>query len=244
MSKIWDDEFDSWRQSFLEKQNQDQDFQALSKQWMQSSVNHKYSYQFDWLGVPIIQMPSDIMIFQDLIWKTKPDLIIETGVARGGSLIFWASMQKLCGIEGRVLGIDIDIRPHAISAINDSIFSHQIELIQGGSTDKTVVDRVLEFSKKYRKIMVVLDSNHTHEHVLEELNLYANLVTKESILLVLDTVIDDLEVDSNRSWGPGASPKSAVLNYMKGKEAQFINLIDYESRSKLSVAPKGIWLRT
>lgn len=243
MNNTWDGEFEAWRKDFLRKQSEDKDFKALSKAWMQSSVNHKYSYQFDWLGVPIIQMPGDLLVFQDIVWKTKPDLIIETGVARGGSLVFWASMQKLCGVDGKVLGIDIDIRPHAISAINDSIFSHQIELIQGGSIDKTVADRVLEFSKKYRKIMVVLDSNHTHEHVLEELNLYANMVSKESILLVLDTVIDDLEVDSNRSWGPGASPKSAVLKYMKGKEAQFINLIDHESRSMLSVAPQGIWLR-
>ena len=243
MSDKWDQDFDLWRQGFLQKQSQDQDFQALSKLWMQSSVNHKYSYQFDWLGVPIIQMPSDLIVFQDLIWRTKPDLIIETGVARGGSLIFWASMQKLCGIEGRVLGIDIDIRPHAVSAINGSIFSDQIKLIQGGSTDQVVANEVLEFSKKFTKVMVVLDSNHTHEHVLEELNLYANLVSKDSILLVLDTVIDDLEVDPSRSWGPGASPKTAVLQFMEENPGKFVNASEFESKSLLSVAPQGFWLR-
>lgn len=243
MSNKWDNEFDSWRESFLKKQAEDEEFQLLSKRWMQSSVNHKYSYQFDWLGVPIIQMPGDLLIFQDMVWKTKPDLIIETGVARGGSLIFWASMQKLCGVEGKVLGIDIDIRSHTTAAINGSIFKYQIELIQGGSTDQLVFSKVLDISKKFKKIMVVLDSNHTHKHVLEELNLYANLVSKECLLLVLDTVIDELEPDPTRSWGPGASPKSAILEYMDGKEAQFVNLIDAENRSMLTVAPRGIWLR-
>jgi len=243
MSTNWDEGFELWRRSFLKKQGDDEDFRGLSKQWMQSSVNHKYSYQFDWLGVPIIQMPSDLLIFQDLIWKTKPDLIIETGVARGGSLIFWASMQKLCGVEGKVLGIDIDIRQHARAAIYGSSFKDQIELIEGGSTEQFVVDQVLEFSKRFENIMVVLDSNHTHEHVLKELNLYANLVSKDSILLVLDTAIDELEPDPERSWGPGASPMSAVLEYMNGNESQFKNLSDIENRSMLSVAPKGIWLK-
>lgn len=243
MSEQWDKEFDTWRQSFLQKQSQDQDFQKLSNLWMQNSVNNKYSYQFDWLGVPIIQMPSDLIIFQDLIWRTKPDLIIETGVARGGSLIFWASMQKLCGIQGRVLGIDIDIRPHAVSAINGSMFSDQIELIQGGSTDQLVANKVMEFSEKFTKVMVVLDSNHTHEHVLEELNIYANLVSKDSFLLVLDTVIDDLKVDPSRSWGPGASPKTAVLEFMRDNPGKFVNASELESKSVLSVAPQGFWLR-
>ena len=111
MNKAWDEKFEKWRIGFLRNQAEDTEFRLLSKAWMQSSVNHKYSYQFDWLGVPIIQMPGDLIVFQDIVYKTRPDLIIETGVARAGSLIFWASIQQLCGIEGKVLGIDIGHRP-------------------------------------------------------------------------------------------------------------------------------------
>ena len=243
MQHIWDKDFEASRKDLLLSQASDLSFKAVTKDWLQKSVDHKYSYQFNWLGVPIIQMPSDIVVFQEIVYKTRPDLIIETGVARGGSLIFWASIQKLCGIEGRVLGIDIDIRPHAVSAINSSIFSDQIKLIQGGSTDQVVANEVLEFSKKFTKVMVVLDSNHTHEHVLEELNMYADLVSKDSLLLVLDTVIDDLEVDPSRSWGPGASPKTAVLQFMEDNPGKFVNASEFESKSLLSVAPQGFWLR-
>ena len=243
MQDNWDKDFEESRKELLLSQASDLSFKAITKDWLQKSVDHKYSYQFNWLGVPIIQMPSDIVVFQEIVYKTRPDLIIETGVARGGSLIFWASIQKLCGIEGRVLGIDIDIRPHAISAINGSIFRDQIKMIQGGSTDQVVAKKVLEFSKKFTKVMVVLDSNHTHEHVLEELNFYANLVSKDSILLVLDTVIDDLEVDPSRSWGPGASPKTAVLQFMEDNPGKFVNASEFESKSLLSVAPQGFWLR-
>ena len=135
---------------------------------MQRAVNNKFSYQFDWMGVAIIQMPGDLVIFQEIVWKTRPDLIIETGVARGGSVIFWASMQKLCGINGKVLGVDIDIRDHAKRAISGSQFSQQIELLQGSSTDHGVFEKVKKYASPFKKIMVVLDSNHTHEHVMKE----------------------------------------------------------------------------
>ncbi len=239
----WDEEFEVWRNDFLEKQIQDQNFKKISKQWMQESVDRKFSYQFDWMGVPIIQMPGDLMMFQEIVWKTRPDLIIETGVARGGSLIFWASIQKLCGIDGKVLGVDIDIRDHARRAISSSQFDKQIDLFQGSSTDFKVFEKVKQLASRYNKVMVVLDSNHTHDHVLEELELYGDLVSAGCMLLVLDTVIDDLNVDPNRAWGPGASPKSAVLKYMKSKEGFFENSINYENRASLTVAPNGYWLR-
>jgi cephalosporin hydroxylase len=211
---------------------------------MQKAVDKKFSYQFDWMGVPIIQMPGDLVMFQEIVWKTRPDLIIETGVARGGSLVFWASMQKLCGIDGKVLGVDIDIRDHAKRAISGSQFSQQIELLQGSSTNLDVFKKVKQFASPFKKIMIALDSNHTHDHVLEELKLYADLVSPECMLLVLDTVIDDLEVDPNRPWGPGASPKSAVIEYMKSRPNIFENLSSLERRSVLSVAPNGYWLRS
>ena len=243
MNKAWDENFQEERIGFLKKQAEDSEFSLLSKAWMQSSVDHKYHYQFDWLGVPIIQMPGDLIVFQDIVYKTRPDLIIETGVARGGSLIFWASIQQLCGIQGKVLGIDIDIREHAHQAINSSRQKNQIQLLEGSSTDLEIFSQVKKLSTKSKRVMVVLDSNHTHEHVLAELNLYADIVTRDCMLLVLDTVIDDLTPDSDRPWGPGASPKSAVIEFMNSRPNDFENTLVYETRAAISVAPKGYWLK-
>jgi cephalosporin hydroxylase len=243
MHQIWDEDFDKWRKGFLEAQSKDEDFSALSKDWFQNSVDHKYSYQFDWLGVPIIQMPGDLVMFQDIVFRTQPDLIIETGVARGGSLIFWASMQNLCGINGKVLGIDIDIRDHAINAIKGSRFIDQISLLVGSSTNSEIFSDVKQIASQFKNVMVVLDSNHTHDHVLEELKLYSDLVSSNCFLLVLDTVIDDLKADAKRNWGPGKSPKSAVIEFMS-KNDGFVNMKDLEDRANLTVAPHGYWLKS
>jgi cephalosporin hydroxylase len=244
MYKPWDEEFEVWRSSFLDIQAKDEEFHKLSKAWMQKAVDNKFSYQFDWMGVPIIQMPGDLVMFQEIVWKTRPDLIIETGVARGGSLIFWASMQKLCGIDGKVLGVDIDIREHAKRAISGSQFNQQIELQQGSSTDLDVFEKVKAFASPFKKVMIALDSNHTHDHVLDELKLYADLVSPGCMLLVLDTVIEDLKVDPDREWGPGASPKSAVIEYMNSRQYEFQNMVSFETRAALTVAPSGYWIKT
>ena len=243
MNKPWDTDFENWRKSFLKIQSADANFKKLSGEWIQYAVDNKFSYQFDWMGIPIIQMPGDLVMFQEIVWKTRPDLIIETGVARGGSLVFWASMQKMCGIDGQVLGVDIDIRDHARKAIAGSAFNEQIQLLQGSSTDSDIFAEVLKISSKYKRVMVALDSNHTHDHVFDELKLYAEIVSPGCMLLVLDTVIDDLKADPDRPWGPGASPKSAVLNYMESNKGVFENSVSYENRSCLTVAPNGYWLR-
>lgn len=239
MNKAWDANFQEERIGSLKKQAEDSEFSLLSKAWMQRAVDHKYHYQFDWLGVPIIQMPGDLMVFQDIVYKTRPELIIETGVARGGSLIFWASIQQLCGIQGIVLGIDIDIREHTHQAINSSCQKNQIQLLEGSSIDSKIFSQVKKLSTEFKRVMVVLDSNHTHEHVLAELNLYADLVTVDGMLLVLDTVIDELIPDPNRPWGPGASPKSAVIEFMNFRPNEFVNLLDCETKSTFTVAPSG-----
>ena len=244
MSKIWDIEFQEWRKKLLGSQSNNLEFQAASSDWMQLAVDNKYSYQFDWLGVPIIQMPEDLIIFQEIVYKTQPDLIIETGVARGGSIIFWASIQKLCGITGKVLGVEVDIRQHARSAINDSNFKDEIDLIEGSSIEDKVVDQAKKIVSQHKRIMVVLDSNHTHEHVLSELEIYSKFVTKDCFMLVLDTVIDDLDRDPERPWGPGLSPKSAVKEYMLKISGDFINEQSYENRALLSVAPNGYWRKS
>ena len=241
MGKIWDLDFQEWRKKLLASQSKDIQFKNSSSNWMQLAVDNKYSYQFDWLGVPIIQMPEDLILFQDIVYKTQPDLIIETGVARGGSVVFWASIQKLCGITGKVLGVDIDIRQHARNAIINSSFKDEIYLIEGSSVEDQVVSQVKNHVSYHKKIMVVLDSNHTHEHVLSELEIYSKFVTKDCFMLILDTVIDDLNIDPDRSWGPGSSPKSAVKEFMLKNSAEFTREQSYEDRALLSVAPYGYW---
>ena len=243
MSKIWDIEFQEWRKKLLGSQSSNIEFKDASRNWMQLSVDNKYSYQFDWLGVPIIQMPEDLIVFQEIVYKTQPDLIIETGVARGGSIIFWASIQKLCGINGEILGVDIDIREHARSAIKHSNFKDQINLIEGSSVENKVVDSVKSIVSQHKRVMVVLDSNHTHEHVLSELEIYSKFVTKGCFLLVLDTVIDDLNLDLERPWGPGSSPKTAVKEFMSKNPKEFTREQHYENKAVLSVAPYGYWIK-
>jgi len=243
MNKPWDSEFETFRIENRDLLSGNAGFKELSKKWFQQSVNLKYSYQFNWLGIPLIQMPADLIMFQEIVWETQPDLIIETGVARGGSLVFWASIQKICGIDGLVLGIDIDIRDHAKNAIKDSRFNSNIKLIEGSSTDSSVLSQVKEISAKYKKVMLVLDSNHTHEHVLEELKSYGDLVSPGCYLIVLDTVIDDLEIDPRRPWGPGKSPKSAVIEYMKDNGKNFKLDKSLEARAVLTNAPSGYWQR-
>jgi cephalosporin hydroxylase len=240
----FDKEFDEFRKNHLAAQNNDSDFQSMSKEWMRKSCDMKFSYQFDWLGIPIIQMPTDIVIFQEIVWKTRPDLIIETGVARGGSINFWASILNLCDIEGEVLGIDIDIRDHAKAAISRSKFCDQITLIEGDSTAQSVVEQVQKIVSQHKNIMLVLDSNHTHEHVLKELEIYTNFISPGGYMLVLDTNIEYLPVPDDRPWHPGNNPMSAVIEFMKGKEKEFTLDTFYEKRSLLTVAPHGYWVKS
>jgi cephalosporin hydroxylase len=239
----WDVEFTNWKNEILELQSKDQDFKETTANWLQKAVDSKYSYQFEWLGIPIIQFPTDLIVFQEIVWKTKPDLIIETGVARGGSINYWASLQDICDIDGHVLGVDIEIRDHTINAINDSKYKNSITLIQGGSTDIQTFEKVSQIADKYERIMVVLDSNHTHEHVYRELELYANLVSTGCYLLILDTVIDDLNIDPNREWGPGESPKSAVLKFMNEHISIFEADKTLEKKAVFTVAPSGFWIK-
>lgn len=239
----FDKEFDEFRKNYLAAQNNDSEFQNLSKEWMRQSCDKRYSYQFDWLGIPIIQMPTDIVIFQEIVWKTRPDLIIETGVARGGSINFWASIQNLCDIDGEVLGVDIDIRAHARNAISKSKFRDQITLIEGDSTEPSVVDQVEKIVAKHKNIMLILDSNHTHDHVRRELEIYTKFVSPGGYILVLDTNIEYLPEPDDRPWHPGNNPMTAVIEFMKGKEKEFTPDTFHEKRSLLTVAPHGYWIK-
>lgn len=208
--------------------------------WICATARYKYTYNFAWLGRPIIQFPQDILALQELIWKTKPELIIETGIAHGGSLIFYASMLELLGGDRRVLGIDIDIREHNRAEIEKHLLFRRITMIEGSSIAPETMEEVRAIAKDSRSVMVVLDSNHTHEHVARELALYAPLVTKGSYLVVFDTIIEDLPEDffPDRPWGKGNNPWTAVRRFLENTD-RFV--IDEELNNKLliTVAPDG-----
>jgi cephalosporin hydroxylase len=200
----------------IARQGADSDLSRLSLQWMLKTAPYKYTYHFTWMGRPIIQFPQDILAMQELIWNVKPECIIETGVAHGGSIIFHASMLQLLGGEGRVLGIDIDIRSHNRKEIEAHPMASRIDLLQGSSVDPEVMAKASAWAKGKRALLI-LDSNHTHEHVLAELRGYSHLVNKGGYIVVMDTTIEDTPPGffPDRSWGPGNSPKSAVRAFMK-----------------------------
>lgn len=228
----------------ITSQGEDLEFKKQSIDWTQKSMDREYVYNFEWMGRPIIQFPQDIMAMQEIIWKIKPDLIIETGIAHGGSIIFSASMLELIGGEGKVVGIDIDIREHNRKEIEDHPMYKRIELIEGSSVATDVVAQVNQLASGKETVLVILDSMHTHEHVLEELEAYAPLVSKESYLIVLDTFIEDLPKGyfDNRPWDVGDNPKTAVHEFLS-KNADF--QIDQSMQSKLmiTVAPDGFLKR-
>lgn len=173
----------------------DTNLQELTNRWFVESCKHKYSYNFEWMGRPIIQFPQDMIAMQEIIWKVKPDLIIETGIAHGGSLIFYSSMLELIGGEGQILGIDVDIRQHNRVEIEKHPMFKRITMIEGSSIDNQIVKQVYDFAQGKSRVLVVLDSNHTHDHVLKELELYSPLVTIFSYLVVFDTVVEDMPED-------------------------------------------------
>ncbi len=239
-------------------------FNEASLQWLTHAFRHKYMYNFEWLGRPIIQLPTDIVTFQEIVWNVKPDLIIETGIAHGGSLILSASMLALLdycdAIEQgktldpqkparRVLAVDIDIRAHNRAAIEAHPLSNRIDMIQGSSTADDVIAQVRDTAKKYKKVLVALDSMHTHDHVLKELELYAPLVTKGSYCLAFDTIIEDLPNDMfpDRPWEHGDNAKTAVHAFLKNiegnKDLQFEVDQTIENKMLISAMPHGVLKR-
>lgn len=207
--------------------------------FMDASIRSRYSYNFTWLGRPIIQYPQDIIAIQEIIYQVQPDLIIETGIAHGGSLILHASICELIG-KGEVLGVDIDIREHNKSEILNHRMSKRISMIQGSSIDETIVKQVAEIAAGKEKVLVILDSNHTHDHVLNEMKWYAPFVTKGSYMLVFDTVVEDLANDiyDNRPWGVGDNPKTAVWEFLKTND-DFVIDTAMDDKLLISVAPSG-----
>lgn len=237
----------------------DGDVQALSRIWSRETNQYKYTYNFCWYGRPIIQYPQDIVAMQEIIWSTRPDLIIETGIAHGGSLIFSASMLALldmldaieAGIsfdpqqsKRKVLGIDIDIRAHNRAAIEAHPLASRIQMIEGSSIASNVIEQVKKIAIDYPHVLICLDSNHTHEHVLAELHAYAPLVSTGSYCVVFDTLIEDMPASmfSDRPWGPGNNPKTAVWEYLK-THPEFEIDKDIQHKLLITVAPDGFLRR-
>lgn len=214
--------------------------QQSSKTFMENTIRAKYSYNFSWMGRPIIQYPQDIIAMQEIIWNVKPDLIIETGIAHGGSLIFYASMLELLGGEGKVIGIDIDIREHNRLEIEKHPMYKRITMIEGSSVDKSVIEKVRKGAQGKKRVLVCLDSLHTHNHVLQELEAYTPFVTRGSYCVVFDTIVEDLpdEYSVERPWGIGNNPKTAVWEFLKNND-RFVIDKKIENKLLITVAPDG-----
>jgi cephalosporin hydroxylase len=247
--------FEEEKKHNIEKLGKSSEIARQSLEWMQNTADYKYTYNFTWLGRPIIQIPQDIVAMQEILWKVKPDLIIETGIAHGGSLILSASMLALMDYEEAllcggvldpskskrlVLGIDIDIRAHNRAAIEAHPLSRYIKMLEGSSVAPDVAAQVYACAEKYNRIMVCLDSSHTHDHVLAELQAYAHLTTKGSYCIVFDTLVEDMPEDlyANRLWGKGNNPKTAVREFLKTCD-RFVVDKHIESKLLLTVAPDG-----
>ena len=235
----------------IAEQGKDEEARRLSQAWISHPGLHQYSYNFSWLGRPIIQYPQDIVAMQELIFTVQPDLIIETGIAHGGSLILYASLLELnamCGGQQNfsVLGIDIDIRAHNREAIEaHPIFQRgHITMLEGSSIDADMVAKVHKFAAPYKRIMVLLDSNHTHNHVFSELTAYAPLVSVDSYCVVFDTVIENMAADAypDRPWGKGNNPMTAAEAYL-ASHPEYMHDEMMDSKLLISVAPKGFLKR-
>lgn len=237
----------------IERMEKDTELNNLSEQWFLRSMKDKYSYNFNWMGRPIIQYPQDIMAMQEIVWKVQPDLIIETGIAHGGSLIFYASLMELMyacgGADGHVLGIDIDIREHNRKAIEAHPMYKRITMYEGSSIDDDIVKRVYELAAHYNKVLVVLDSYHTGDHVYEECRKYSPLVKKGSYLVIMDTCcemvyqnVDDSDIQASdwleRPWGVGNNPMTGMLKFMEECDRFEIDK-QMDAKIQISCAPNG-----
>jgi cephalosporin hydroxylase len=261
MSKKLDpiEAFEAEKSAMIATYRHDKEWQEASAKWRDLSFSRRYMYNFTWLGRPIIQLPHDIAAFQEVVWKVKPDLIIETGIAHGGSLILSASLLALIDYceaaeageildpakpKRTVVGIDIDIRAHNRAALDAHAMRSRIDMIESSSLEAEAVRQVRARAKSKERILVALDSNHTHAHVLEELELYAPLVTPGSYCIVFDSVVEDLPdgLFPGRPWSKGNNPKTAVWEYLKSHpEFEIDNSI--HEKLVITAAPDGFLKR-
>ncbi|CAB3887539.1 cephalosporin hydroxylase family protein [Achromobacter mucicolens] len=247
-------------QGNIQRLGEDKALAADTLAWMiKAGTSGAYTYNFQWLGRPIIQYPQDIHAMQEIIWATRPDVIVETGIAHGGSLILSASMLAMldyCDAQinqtpllpgksnRRVIGVDIDIRAHNRQAIEAHPMSHLIGMVQGSSIASDVVQQVHDLVGDAKRVLVCLDSNHTHDHVLAELEAYAPLTTPGSYCVVFDTVVEDMppELCAHRAWGKGNSPKTAVQAWLPLNQ-QFEQDFALQHKLQITVAQDGFLKR-
>jgi len=215
------------------------DLQKLALEVTIKANNFDYAYQWTWLGLPIIQLPQDIIAIQEIIWKTKPDIIIETGIAWGGSTVYYASLLQLIG-KGKMIGVDQTLPQKNINEIMKYPFSNRIHLIEGQSTSKETIASIKKHLSNDDKVMVILDSNHSHDHVLNELKCYAPLVTKNQYLIVCATAVNNLPVHPKRArpWGPDKNPMTALIEYQK-EDNRFITNEDIDNKLLITYMPGG-----
>ncbi len=225
-------QFELERAEAIKQMGEDQELRKKSLDWMLHADKYKYTYNFSWMGRPIIKFPNDILILQEMIWKLKPDYIVETGIAHGGSIIFSASMLELLG-HGEVIAVDIDIRQHNREEIEKHPMSKRITMIEGSSTDPEIVNSIKE-KVKGKKVLVCLDSNHTHDHVLEELRMYADMVNVGSYIVCPDTFVEYFPKGycDDRPWDVGNNPMTALIAFLKEND-DFI--IDKDIDNKLMI---------
>lgn len=252
-------QFQQEREERLQAYGADRAFNELSRAWLQETMQRKYVYNFDWMGRPIIQYPQDMAAVQELIWSVRPDVVVETGIAHGGSLVLSASMLALldmtdaieagCTLDPRVsarkvIGVDIDIRPHNRAAIEAHPMASRIRMVQGSSVAPEVVQQVRELVGDARTVMVFLDSMHTHDHVLSELQAYASMVTPGSYCVVFDTFVEDMpqKFFNDRPWDVGNNPKTAVRQWLAG-QPDFEQDPDWQRKLMVTVAPEGFLRR-
>ena len=235
-----DSEFEARNHEMIAKMGTDPQLSELARNFLAQSVRHEYSYHFRWMGRPIIQYPQDVVAMQELIWDVKPDVIVETGIARGGSLIFYASMLHLLDRGGLVLGIDVDIRAHNRAEIEAHPMARYIQMIEGSSTAPETIAEVKKRVAGKQRVLVVLDSMHTHQHVLDELRLYSPLVTKGSYCVVFDTCIEQLpqSLYPDRPWKHGDNAWTAVQEFLKTNKRFEIDRA-IQDKLQITVAPDG-----
>ncbi len=215
-------EFLQERSRLIENMAADPEATAANLELLTVSDRHGYSYMWDWLGAPIIQMPADIVAMQEIVWRTRPDVIVETGVARGGSAILHSSLLHLLGNNGFVVAVDIDIRPHNRDTIESHPLGGSVRLLEGSSVDEDLLEKIQAMLPAGARVMVVLDSDHTHSHVLQELDAYSRFVTAGMYMVVADTFVEELpeQLHRPRAWGLGDNPCTAVDEFL-GKTSEF-----------------------
>ncbi len=227
------------RSKDISKMIKDKSFFNLSRKWLARSIYYKYNYNYTWLGRPIIKYPDDIVVMQEVLNKVKPDLVIETGIAHGGSVIFTASILKMIGKKNfKVIGIDIDIRKHNLKEIKKSIYFKYIDLIEGSSIDEKIFKLVKKKIKKNKKVLVILDSDHSFKHVIKELHLYSKLVSKNSYIILPDTYIDFMPKNTFKKWKVGDNTFTALQKFIKNNNNFKIDT-EINKKSLISEAIQG-----